>query len=203
MRLPPPRPASHPAVARWSGSFLLIAGAAVAPAASAPPLKAQAPALTDSARPVVRRDSNVASRGGDVTRWRVTATAFRNPGTGVELRRGALLLFAGHYPTVFRRDGGDRTTHFARAGVGLIGRAEERTAPYASLSWAVSASRGWPSSAIAEGGVRQRLGGRGVARRLTARLGAALLVAPRAGAASRGGGVAVRLNPTVGLGFDL
>jgi hypothetical protein len=127
-------------------------------------------------------------------------TLFRNPATGLEVRRGAVVLFAGHYPTVFRRDGRRQTTHFARAGAGLVGRPEAATAPYASLSWAVSASRGWPSSALAEAGVRQRLGRDGVARRLTARLGAAVLVAPNAGADRR---TAVRVNPTVGAGFDL
>ena len=130
--------------------------------------------------------------------WRVTLTAFRNPGTGLEVRRGALVLFAGHYPTVIRRDSVRGTTHFARVGAGLVVRPEATTAPYASLSWAVSASRGWPSSALVDAGVRQRLGREGLARRITGRLGAALLVAPNAP-----GGTAVRVNPTIGAGLDL
>ena len=130
--------------------------------------------------------------------WRVTLTAFRNPGTGLEVRRGALVLFAGHYPTVIRRDSVRGTTHFARVGAGLVVRPDATTAPYASLSWAVSASRGWPSSALVDAGVRQRLGREGLARRITGRLGAALLVAPNAP-----GGTAVRVNPTIGAGLDL
>jgi hypothetical protein len=49
-----------------------------------------------------------------------------------------------------------------------------------------------------DAGVRQRLGREGLARRITGRLGAALLVAPNAP-----GGTAVRVNPTIGAGLDL
>jgi hypothetical protein len=141
---------------------------------------------------------NVPTAPAPAPAWRVTLTAFRNPGTGLEVRRGALVLFAGHYPTVIRRDSVRGTTHFARVGAGLVVRPEATTAPYASLSWAVSASRGWPSSALVDAGVRQRLGREGLARRITGRLGAALLVAPNAP-----GGTAVRVNPTIGAGLDL
>jgi hypothetical protein len=128
-------------------------------------------------------------------RWGATLTAFRNPGTGLELHRGPVAVFAAHYPTVIRRDGRSRSTSFARLGAAWVFRDRAATAPYVSASWAASLTRGWDNSLLGEAGIRQRLARGGTAHRLTGRLGAAVLVAPSTRA--------TRVNPTIGLGFDL
>jgi hypothetical protein len=122
-------------------------------------------------------------------RWRVTLTLFRSPGTGVQLSRGRLAVFAAHYPTVFRRDGADRTTHFVRVGVAAYASTRP-SSPYVSLSLAPSLSSGWPMSGLIDAGWRQGFGSR-----VSGQLGAALLVAPSLRTS--------RINPTVGLGVRL
>lgn len=161
------------------------------------PLAAQhaltpATALRSAHTPTSRGES-----GGES--WQLTVTVFRNPGTGLELRRGAFMVFAGHYPTIIRRDdwrGDDRpTTHFLRFGAGLALRPQSMTSPYASVSFANSRSEEWSDSWILDGGVRQRLGRNGWAHRATGRLGVGWLRSSERSA--------TRVNPTVGLGWDL
>ncbi|MCU0647993.1 MAG: hypothetical protein MUF00_08360 [Gemmatimonadaceae bacterium] len=125
----------------------------------------------------------------DSARWRVTLTVFRSPGTGLQISRGRLAVFAGHYPTVFRRGGADRTTHFIRVGVAAYARAHA-SSPYVSLSIAPSLTDGWPTSGLLDAGWRQ-----GFTSRVSGQLGVALLVAPSLRTS--------RINPTVGLGVRL
>lgn len=125
----------------------------------------------------------------DSARWRVTLTVFRSPGTGLQLSRGRLAVFAAHYPTIFRRDGADRTTHFVRVGVAAYG-STRLSAPYVSLSIAPSLTRGWSTSGLLDAGWRQGFGDR-----VSGQLGVALLANP----ARR----TTRVNPTIGLGVRL
>ncbi|MCU0634489.1 MAG: hypothetical protein MUE41_06415 [Gemmatimonadaceae bacterium] len=122
-------------------------------------------------------------------RWRVTLTVFRSPGTGVQVSRGRLAVFAGHYPTIFRRDGADRTTHFVRMGVAAYA-STRLSSPYVSLSLAPSLTRGWPTSGLLDAGWRQGFGSR-----VSGQLGVALLAAPSLRTS--------RVNPTIGLGVKL
>jgi hypothetical protein len=122
-------------------------------------------------------------------RWRVTLTVFRSPGTGLQVSRGRLAVFAAHYPTVFRRDGADRTTHFVRLGVAAYASTRS-SSPYVSLSVAPCLTERWPTSGLLDAGWRQGFG-----TRVTGQLGVALLVAPSLRMS--------RINPTVGLGVRL
>lgn len=119
--------------------------------------------------------------------WRLTLTIFRSPGTGLQLARGPLAVFVAHYPTIFLRDGEQRTTHFVRLGVARYLRPDAATSPYVSVSVAPSLTRGWTTSGLLDVGVRRRL-----VSSLSGQLGVAALYAP----AKR----ATRVNPTIGLG---
>jgi hypothetical protein len=132
---------------------------------------------------------STAAPSGLDQRWRVSLTLFRSPGTGIQVQRGKVALFAVHYPTIFERDGAQRTTHFVRIGVAAYARTTI-TSPYLSVSVAPSLTRGWPTSALLDAGWRQ-----GITDRLSGQLGAALLVAPSLRT--------TRINPTIGLGVKL
>lgn len=119
--------------------------------------------------------------------WRATLTIFRSPGTGVQLSKGYLAVFLGHYPTVIKRDGEQRATQFVRMGVAYYVAPHAATSPYASLSFAPSLTRGWSNSGIADVGVRRM-----VTRRFSGQLGIAVLHAP--------GSHETRVSPTIGLG---
>jgi len=121
--------------------------------------------------------------------WRVTLTIFRSPGTGLQISKGHLAAFVVHYPTVIKRDGEQRNTNFLRVGLAAYAKPDDRTSPYASLSFAPSLTRGWSNSMLAEVGVRQRFGSR-----YKGQLGAAVLYAPHT--------KQTRLNPTIGLGVQ-
>jgi hypothetical protein len=119
--------------------------------------------------------------------WRVTLTVFRSPGTGLQLSKGHLAVFAGHYPTVIQREGEQRTTHFVRMGAAYYVAPSATTSPYASLSIAPSLTDGWSTSGLADVGVRRMF-----SRRYSGQLGVAMLHAP--------GMNATRVNPTIGFG---
>lgn len=119
--------------------------------------------------------------------WRVTVTVFRSPGTGIQVSKGHLAGFVGHYPTVIRREGSRQTTHFLRVGMAYYGSMEARTTPYFSLSIAPSLTRGWSTSAIVDAGLRHMFG-----TRFSGQLGVAVLHAPHS--------KETRVNPTVGAG---
>ncbi len=119
--------------------------------------------------------------------WRLTLTIFRSPGTGLQLSNGHFAVFVAHYPTVIRRDGEQRGTHFVRVGAAAYLAPQARTSPYASISFAPSLTKGWHNSLLGDVGVRQRFGDR-----YSGQLGGAVLYAPRSGE--------TRINPTIGMG---
>lgn len=140
------------------------------------PLSVQAQTPNESASSMERADA-----------WRATLTIFRSPGTGVQLSKGHLAVFAGHYPTVIKRDGENRDTQFLRVGVAYYLAPEARTSPYGSLSLAPTLSKGWSNSALADIGVRRHF-----TARFSGQLGVAVLHAPALHE--------TRVNPTVGFG---
>jgi hypothetical protein len=141
------------------------------------------PLVANAQSSALKPTSTIANDDG----WRVTATLFRSPGTGVQVSRGWLAAFVAHYPTVIKRDGKQRSTQFIRIGVAAYARPDARTSPYASVSFASSLTAGWANSALLDIGARQRFGDR-----YSAQLGAAMLYEPQ--------GKRTRLNPTIGFG---
>ncbi len=119
--------------------------------------------------------------------WRVTLTVFRSPGTGIQLSKGHMAVFVGHYPTVIKRDGKQRDTQFIRMGVAYYVAPDATNSPYASASFAASLTAGWANSALGDVGIRHMF-----SKRYSGQLGVAVLHASASGQ--------TRVNPTVGLG---
>lgn len=117
-------------------------------------------------------------------RTTVSLTVFRNPATGLEVRRGALAVHAGYYPTIIPRGGENRNTEFARLGASVFLR-DHGVSPYVGAAALVSLSDGWSNSALVEAGALVPVVGP-----VALRLGAGLLVPTD--------GDRVRLNPTIG-----
>lgn len=140
--------------------------------------------------PVVGAGQTVATPNTPMERpdqWRATLTIFRSPGTGLQVQHGHLAAFLGFYPTVIKRDGGQRNTNFIRVGAAYYAAPDARTSPYASLAFAPSLTRGWSNSVIADVGVRRMF-----TARFSGQIGVAVLHEPRSNE--------TRLNPTIGLG---
>lgn len=141
-------------------------------------LATAAPTFAQSAAPAQARR---------FSRPTVSATVFRNPATGIELRYGALAAHAGYYPTIIPRGGENRNTEFVRLGASVFLRDHGLT-PYASAAYLVSLTDGWADSALLETGTLVPIVGP-----VDVRLGAGLMVPTD--------GERVRLNPTIGASY--
>lgn len=139
-------------------------------------LATAAPALAQSTPPTA-----------PFSRPTLSATVFRNPATGLEIRYGALAAHTGYYPTIIPRDGKNRNTEFVRLGVSVFLRDHGLT-PYVSAAYLISLTGGWADSAFLEIGTLIPVIGP-----VDFRLGAGLMVPTD--------GEAVRLNPTVGASY--
>lgn len=113
-------------------------------------------------------------------------TVFRNPATGLELRRGHFGAFAGYYPTILKADGQDEgeNTNFIRMGISAY-RKTTGWSHYAATSFVVSLDDDWKNGVLTDVGMRAPIGGW-----LHARLGVGVLTAFDG---------EVRVNPTVGV----
>ena len=124
---------------------------------------------------------------------RVTLNLFRAPSTGLEYRvgwfGGRVSFHAGYYPTVIKREGKNRSTHFIAIGNTFYFKPEGSTF-YTASSYAISLSGGWKDSWLNEVGYKWQ-----ISPRWAFRGGAVLLVT--------GDYKEVRLNPTLGFGMSL
>lgn len=119
--------------------------------------------------------------------WHVTLTIFRSPGTGIQVSKGHLAAFIGHYPTGFRRDGAVHGFQFIRMGAAYYASPASVNSAYASLSFAKSLTDGWDNSGLLDIGMRHMFNDR-----YSGQFGAAALRAHPSGE--------TRVNPTAGFG---
>jgi hypothetical protein len=140
--------------------------------------------------PLERTGAQSAAASAGRADYEARLTVFRNPASGVEVRRNHLAIFVGFYPTILRRSDAEskHNTNWIRYGVTYY---SHTTGPsvYATISGMWSLQNDWKNGVLWDAGVRYPFGDR-----VAGRLGVAALTTTDG---------LVRVNPTVGFDVPL